>query len=141
MEAVNRNIEAMKIQNLWVNFGRWLERHHKKNTAFAYEDFMEIYDYEREMTEDEIKEIHKMCDEILCFIKGNEADEVLMYVDFGDREELIDTFEEFLELIGMNFKELKDNLVEARYINETGYTMYIKYNKNGYEKELVLGIV
>ena len=89
-----------------------------------------------------IDDINKMAIELLCFITSNEAQGIDMVVNDNHNYKIVSSTQEFFEKIGMEFVELRENLVSARYINEMGNDIEIRYNdKYDFEKDIILEVL
>ncbi|WP_252251339.1 hypothetical protein [Clostridium sp. VAP52] len=143
MELTNQSVQELsKMQLLFVNCGRWLERHDLKYNTDTYFEFTQHYDYNKdEIIDDEVNirelELIPMVENLNSFISMYESDE--WYIYKGDKYISCDK-DTLYGVLGLSKAELKDKLLKCDYINENFTELEIMINRDGIKEKLILGL-
>ena len=127
---------------IFTAYGRYLERNNiKEDTLDNYDDFMEVYDYDKnEIIEKEeyIDNNINLIDEMLCWIQNHYEDygeEYQMYItDENNNDVYFYNLEELLNILKLKFSELDDRIKNISYIEQ-----YKEYKFTINNKEYHLG--
>ncbi|OSA92812.1 UNVERIFIED_ORG: hypothetical protein B2H93_13370 [Clostridium botulinum] len=143
MELTNQSVQELnKMQLLFMNCGRWLERHGLKYNTDTYLAFTQHYDYDKdEIINDEVDireiELIPMIENLNSFMMMYEYDEWYIYKD----DNYISCYEDTLyETLGLSKQELKDKLLKCNYINDRFTELEIVINREGVKEKLILGL-
>lgn len=129
-------------RTIFTAYGRYLERNNiKEDTLDNYDDFMEVYDYDKnEIIEKEeyIDNNINLIDEMLCWIQNHYEDygeEYQMYItDENNNDVYFYNLEELLNILKLKFSELDDRIKNISYIEQ-----YKEYKFTINNKEYHLG--
>ncbi|WP_252241677.1 hypothetical protein [Clostridium sp. ZBS18] len=143
MELTNQSVQELsKMQLLFVNCGRWLERHGLKYNTDTYFEFTQHYDYDKdEIIDDEVNirelQLIPMIENLNSFMMMYEYDEWYIYKD----DKYISCCEDTLyEMLGLSEQELKDKLLKCDYINENCTELEIIIDRDEIKEKLILGL-
>lgn len=111
---------------IFTSYGRYLEKNNiEEDTLDNYDDFMEVYDYDKnEIIEkkEDIDNSRDLIDEMLCWIQNNNEDygeEYQMYLTDEDNDDIyFYNLEELLNILKLKFSELDDRIKNISYINQ-----------------------
>lgn len=129
-------------RTIFTAYGRYLERNKiKDDTLDNYDDFMEVYDYDKnEIIEEKeyIQNNRDLIDEMLCWIQENYEDygeEYQMYLTNEDNNDIyFYNLDELLNILKLKFSELDDRIKNISYIEQ-----YKEYKFKVDKKEYRLG--
>ena len=127
-------------RTIFTSYGRYLERNNiKEDTLDNYDDFMEVYDYDKnEISQEDIDTNRDMIDEMLCWIQNHDEDygeEYQMYLtDENNDDVYFYNLEELLNILKLKFSELDDRIKNISYIQQ-----YKEYKFTISNKEYHLG--
>ncbi|NFH00780.1 hypothetical protein FC831_10720 [Clostridium botulinum] len=143
MELTNQSVQELnKMQLLFMNCGRWLERHGLKYNTDTYFEFTKHYDYDKDLIiDDEVNlreiELRIMMDNLNSFISMYKFEEWYIQKD----DDYISCDEDTLyETLGLSEIELKDKLLKCNYINDRCTELEIVINRDGIKEKLILGL-
>lgn len=129
-------------RTIFTAYGRYLERNKiKDDTLDNYDDFMEVYDYDKNEIIEEKEDIQNnrdLIDEMLCWVQENYEDygeEYQMYLTDKDNNDIyFYNLEELLDILKLKFSELDDRIKNISYIEK-----YKEYKFKVNDKEYRLG--
>lgn len=127
-------------RTIFTSYGRYLERNNiKDDTLDNYDDFMEVYDYDKnEISQEDIDTNRDMIDEMLCWIQNHYEDygeEYQMYITDENNDDIyFYNLDELLNILKLKFSELDDRIKNISYIEQ-----YKEYKFKVDEKEYRLG--
>lgn len=143
MELTNQSVQELnKMQLLFINCGRWLERNNLKYNTNNYCEFTQHYNYDKDsIIDDEVNirdiELIPMIENLKSFMMMYEGDEWYIYKD----DTYISCYEDTLyKTLGLSEQELKDKLLKCDYINENFTELEIVINRDGIKEKLILGL-
>lgn len=125
-------------RTIFTTYGRYLERNNiKDDTLDSYDDFMEVYDYDKNEIiekEEDIDNNRDLIDEMLCWIQENNESGYQMYLtDKNNNDVFFYNLEELLNILELRFSDLDDSLKDISYIDQ--YKEY-KFKINNVEYSL-----
>ncbi|WP_252251318.1 hypothetical protein [Clostridium sp. VAP52] len=133
MELTNQNVQELnKMQLLFINCGRWLERY---NLKYNYCEFLENYDYDKDRIVN--NERTKALENLIRFINIFKYEE--WFIQKGEEYTPCE-YDNILETLGLSEVELKDKLLKCDYINDKFTELEIMINRNGIKEKLILGL-
>ncbi|NFT08822.1 hypothetical protein FDF26_17575 [Clostridium botulinum] len=143
MELTNQSVQELnKMQLLFINCGRWLERHGLEYNGDTCFEFTKHYNYDKdEIIDDEVNirniELMPIMENLNSFMMIYEYDEWYIYKDDNYISCDKDTF---YETLGLSETELKDKLLRCNYINENCTELEIIINRDEIKEKLILGL-
>ena len=143
MELTNQSVQELnKMQLLFMNCGRWLERNGLEYNGDTCLEFTQHYDYDKdEIIDDEVNirniELRSMIENLNSFISMYEYDE--WYIYKGDKYISCDK-DTLYGVLGLSEAELKDKLLKCDYINDKFTELEIIINRDGIKEKLILGL-
>ncbi|MBN1075980.1 hypothetical protein DVV91_16790 [Clostridium botulinum] len=136
MELTNQNVQELnKMQLLFINCGRWLERYNLKYNTDNYCEFLENYDYDKDRIVN--NERTKALENLIRFINIFKYEE--WFIQKGEEYTPCE-YDNILETLGLSEVELKDKLLKCDYINDKFTELEIMINRNGIKEKLILGL-
>lgn len=136
MELTNQNVQELnKMQLLFINCGRWLERHGLEYNTNNYCEFLENYDYD----EDRIinNERTKALENLIKFVNSFRYEE--WFIQKGE-EYIPCEYDNIFEILDVKETELKDKLLKCDYINKNYKELEIIIDRDEIEEKLILGL-
>lgn len=129
-------------RTIFTSYGRYLERNNiKEDTLDNYDDFIGVYDYDKNEIIEEKEDIDNsrdLIDEMLCWIQNHYEDygeEYQMYLtDESNHDIYFYNIDELLDILKLKFSELDDSLKDISYIEQ-----YKEYKFKINNKEYHLG--
>ena len=119
-----KDVQAYEYaRTIFTAYGRYLERNKiKDDTLDNYDDFMEVYDYDKnEITQEDIDNGRDLIDEMLCWIQENNESGYQMYLtDKNNNDVFFYNLEELLNILELRFSDLDDSLKDISYIEQYG---------------------
>lgn len=119
-----KDVQAYEYaRTIFTAYGRYLERNKiKDDTLDNYDDFMEVYDYDKnEITQEDIDNSRDLIDEMLCWIQENNESGYQMYLtDKNNNDVFFYNLEELLNILELRFSDLDDSLKDISYIEQYG---------------------
>lgn len=140
MNLTMQDVQAYDYaRTIFTAYGRYLERNKiKEDTLDNYDDFMEVYDYDKNEIIEKKEDINKnkdLIDEIVCWIQENNESGYQMYLtDKNNNDVFFYNLEELLNILELRFSDLDDSLKDISYINQ-----YKEYKFKIDNKEYHLG--
>lgn len=140
MNLTMQDVQAYDYaRTIFTTYGRYLERYNiKDDTLDSYENFMEVYDYDKnEIIEkkEDIDNNRDLVDEIVCWIQENNESGYQMYLtDKNNNDVFFYNLEELLNILELRFSDLDDSLKDISYIDQ-----YKEYKFKINNKEYHLG--
>ncbi|MBZ9693204.1 hypothetical protein [Clostridium sp. M14] len=136
MELTNQNVQELnKMQLLFINCGRWLERYNLKYNTDNYCEFLENYDYDKDRIID--NERTKALKNLIKFINSFRYEE--WFIQKGE-EYIPCEYDNIFEILNVKETELKDKLLKCDYINDKFTELEIIVNRDKIEEKLTLGL-
>ncbi|NFT08176.1 hypothetical protein FDF26_14110 [Clostridium botulinum] len=136
MELTNQNVQELnKMQLLFINCGRWLERHNLKYNTDTYFEFTQHYDYDKDRIID--NERTKALKNLIKFINSFRYEE--WFIQKGE-EYIPCEYDNIFEILNVKETELKDKLLKCDYINDKFTELEIIVNRDKIEEKLTLGL-
>lgn len=114
-------------RTIFTTYGRYLERNNiKEDTLDNYDDFMEVYDYDKNEIIDKKDGIDKcedlkenLLDEMLCYIYNNSEDGYQMYITDKNNDDIyFNDIDELLDILNLKFSELENDIEDISYIEQ-----------------------
>ncbi|MBN1075969.1 hypothetical protein DVV91_16735 [Clostridium botulinum] len=143
MELTNQSVQELnKMQLLFMNCGRWLERHGLEYNGDTCFEFTKHYDYDKdEIIDDDVNirniELRPMIENLNSFMMRYEGDEWYIYKD----DKYISCDKDTLYgVLGLSEQELKDKLLKCDYINDKFTQLEIVINRDEIKEKLILGL-
>lgn len=139
MNLTMQDVQAYDYaRTVFTAYGRYLERNNiKDDTLDSYDDFMEVYDYDKNEIiekEEDIDNNRDLIDEMLCWIQENNESGYQMYLtDKNNNDVFFYNLEELLNILELRFSDLDDSLKDISYIDQ--YKEY-KFKINNVEYSL-----
>lgn len=140
MNLTMQDVQAYDYaRTIFTTYGRYLERNKiKDDTLDSYDDFMEVYDYDKNEIiekEEDINNNRDLIDEIVCWIQENNESGYQMYLtDENNNDVFFYNLEELLNILKLRFSDLDDSLKDISYIEQ-----YKEYKFKIDNKEYHLG--
>lgn len=140
MNLTMQDVQAYDYaRTIFTAYGRYLEKKNIKNdTLDSYDDFMEVYDYDKNEIIEKKEDIDTnrfLIDEILCWIQENYESGYQMYLtDKNNNDVFFYKLEELLNILELRFSDLDDSLKDISYIEQ-----YKEYKFKINNKEYHLG--
>lgn len=137
-----KDVQAYEYaRTIFTAYGRYLERNKiKDDTLDNYENFMEVYDYDKnEIIEkkEDIDNNRDLIDEIVCWIQENNESGYQMYLtDKNNNDVFFYNLEELLNILELRFSDLDDSLKDISYIEQYGEYKFKINNKEYHLGEL-----
>lgn len=135
-----KDVQAYEYaRTIFTAYGRYLERNKiKDDTLDNYDDFMEVYDYDKnEITQEDIDNSRDLIDEMLCWIQENNESGYQMYLtDKNNNDVFFYNLEELLNILELRFSDLDDSLKDISYIEQYGEYKFKINNKEYHLGEL-----
>ena len=142
MNLTMQDVQAYDYaRTIFTTYGRYLERYNiKDDTLDSYENFMEVYDYDKnEIIEkkEDIDNNRDLVDEIVCWIQENNESGYQMYLtDKNNNDVFFYSIEELLNILKLRFSDLDDSLKDISYIEQYGEYKFKINNKEYHLGEL-----
>lgn len=145
MNLTMQDVQAYDYaRTIFTAYGRYLERNNiKEDTLDNYEDFMEVYDYDKNeiiQKKEDIDNNRECIDEMLCWIQNHYEDygeEYQMYLtDKNNNDIFFYKLEELLNILELRFSDLDDSLKDISYIEQYGEYKFKINNKEYHLGEL-----
>ena len=136
MELTNQSVQELnKMQLLFINCGRWLERYNLKYNTDNYCEFLENYDYDKDRIVN--NERTKALENLIRFINIFKYEE--WFIQKGEEYTPCE-YDNILETLGLSEVELKDKLLKCDYINDKFTELEIIIDRDGIKEKLILGL-
>lgn len=142
MNLTMQDVQAYDYaRTIFTTYGRYLERYNiKDDTLDSYENFMEVYDYDKnEIIEkkEDVDNNRDLIDEIVCWIQENNESGYQMYLtDKNNNDVFFYKLEELLNILELRFSDLDDSLKDISYIEQYGEYKFKINNKEYHLGEL-----
>ena len=114
-------------RTIFTAYGRYLEKNNiEEDTLDNYDDFMEVYDYDKNEIMDKKDGIDKcedlkenLLDEMLCYIYNNSEDGYQMYITDKNNDDIyFNDIDELLDILNLKFSELENDIEDISYIEQ-----------------------
>lgn len=142
MNLTMQDVQAYDYaRTIFTAYGRYLEKKNiKDDTLDSYDDFMEVYDYDKNEIiekEEDIDNNRDLIDEIVCWIQENNESGYQMYLtDKNNNDVFFYNLEELLNILELRFSDLDDSLKDISYIEQYGEYKFKINNKEYHLGEL-----